>query len=227
MKLPQIVENEMEQQTQKPQAKALALFLLVGALVSVVLFSAFTVNGVSAGNGKADEILVFNRGSKTKPFAVTRAMGGFIVDKPPTGAANANWVSGQYAGFAGGTFYFRARIVSVKSNQPGMKLGFCFWQGDRENCRGQKINGIAGTEATWTSGPTKMWKKNSKMIEWATPRSKAGFSVRNSKNQPVSDKGGFKWSGEDPEKWYPMNIHYTVVLVKAGGTFDGWGNYGW
>lgn len=217
----------MEQQTQKPWAKAMVLFLLVGAIVSVALFSAFTVGGVSAGNGTADEILVYNRGSKANPFTVTEALGGFIVDNPPPGAANANWVSGQYAGFAGGTLYFRARIVSIPKNQPGMKLGFCFWQQARENCKGQRINGIPGTEATWSFSLNKMWKKNNQPIDWASPRTKDGFSVRNAKNKPVSDKGGFKWSGENPKEWYPMKIHYTVVLVKVGGTFDGWGNYGW
>jgi hypothetical protein len=154
-------------------------------------------------------------------------MSGFIMDKPPTGAANANWVSGQYANFAGGTLYFRARIVGIPQNQPGMKLGFCFWQAERENCRGQKVNGIPGTEATWTAKPNDMWEKNNKPVNWAQPRGKHGFVVRNSKNKPVSAKAGFNWGGENPDHWYPMQIHYTVVLVRAGGTFDGWQNYGW
>ena len=206
MEIPQIMENQMEQQTQKPWAKALVLFLFVGALMSVALFSAFAVKDASAGNGTSDEILVYNRGSNSNPFSVTESLGGFVVDNPPPGAANANWVSGQYAGYAGGTLYFRARIVGIPKNQPNMKLGFCFWQKTRENCTGTRINGVPGTEKTWTATLGSMW---------------------NSKNKPVSNKGGFNWSGENPKEWYPMKIHYTVVLVKAGGTFDGWGNYGW
>jgi hypothetical protein len=108
-----------------------------------------------------------------------------------------------------------------------MKLGFCFWQQTRENCKGQRLDGVAGSEATWSFKLSSMWKKNNQPINWASPRTKDGFSVRNSNNKPVSDKGGFNWSGENPANWYPMKIHYTVVLVKAGGTFDGWQNYGW
>ena len=218
---------EMTQQTQKPLARVMVLVLFVSALLGLALVSASAARAESAGNGTADEILVYNRGSKSNPFPVTPALGGFVVDNPPPGAANANWVTGQYAGFAGGTLYFRARIVDIPQNQQGMKLGFCFWQNPRENCKGQRINGVPGTEATWSFKLTQMWKKNNQPINWAAPRTKDGFSVRNSRNQPVSNKGGFNWSGEDPTKWYPMKVHYTVVLVKAGGTFDGWENYGW
>ena len=218
---------EMTQQTQKPLARVLVLVLFVSALLGLALFSAGAARAESAGNGTGDEILVYNRGTKSNPFSVTQAMGGFIVDKPPPGAANANWVTGQYAGFAGGTLYFRARIISIPKNQPGMKLGFCFWQQTRENCKGQTIDGIPGTEKTWSFKLGDMWKKNGVAINWASPRTKDGFSVRNSRNKPVSDKGGFNWSGENPANWYPMKVHYTAVLVKAGGTFDGWQNYGW
>jgi hypothetical protein len=217
----------MEQNVQKPRARFLILVLFVSAIVGLALFSAITVSPAQAGNGTADEILVYNRGSKSNPFTVTQSFGGFIVDKPPPGAANANWVSGQYAGFAGGTLHFRARIISIPKNQPGMKLGFCFWQGKRENCKGQRIDGVPGTERTWSFSLSNMWKKNGQAVDWSKPRTKDGFSVRNAKNKPVSDKGGFNWSGENPANWYPMKIHYTVVLVKKGGTFDGWHNYGW
>ena len=143
---------EMTQQTQKPLARVLVLVLFVSALLGLALVSASAARAEAAGNGTADEILVYNRGSNSNPFTVTQALGGFVVDNPPPGAANANWVTGQYAGFAGGTLYYRARIVGIPVNQPGMKLGFCFWeQGyDHEQCRGQKINGIPGTEATWS-----------------------------------------------------------------------------
>ena len=218
----------MTQQTQKPWARALVLVLFVSALLGLVFYSATAVRAEAAGNGTADEILIFNRGTKSNPFTVTKAMSGFIMDKPPTGAANANWVTGQYAGFAGGTVYYRARIVSIPKNQPGMKLGFCFWEAgySHEQCRGQKINGIPGTEATWSHKLSDMWTKGAR-IDWSKPRTKHGFIVRNARNKPVSMKAGFNWGGENPDHWYPMKIHYTAVLVKAGGTFDGWQNYGW
>ena len=175
----------------------------------------------------SDEILVFNRGAKSAPFIVGRDLSGFIEDKPPTGPANANWVTGQYAGFADGTLYYRARISYIPEDQPGMKLGFCFWEDgfNNEECRGQIIDGIAGTEMEWSHKLDDMWVKSP--INWANPRTKHGFLVRNQNNKPVSAKKGWNWNGENPDHWYPLHIHYTVVLVKDGGKFDGWENYGW
>ena len=131
----------MSQGSQKPWAKLLVLVVFVSAILGLALFGATAVRAEPAGNGTSDEILVYNRGSNSNPFSVTKALGGFVVDNPPPGAANANWTSGQYAGFAGGTLYFRARIISIPQNQPGMKLGFCFWENKFENeeCRGQII----------------------------------------------------------------------------------------
>lgn len=214
----------MSQGSQKPWAKLLVLVMFVSALVGLMLFS--TTTGVSAGNGTADEILVFNKGTKSSPFTITKSMSGFIMEVP-SGPANANWVTGQYAGFAGGTMYYRARIVSIPQNQNRMKFGFCVWQAKftREQCSGQWLTGAPGFESTWSHPLSKMWTK--KKIDWAQPRQRHGFIVRNSKNNPVSSKKGWNWGGENPDHWYPMQVHYTVVLVKQGGTFDGWQNYGW
>ena len=217
----------MSNDTQSPRARRMVFILLACAILGTALLSAFTVESAQAGNGTADEILVFNRGTNTTPFTVTQSLSGFVMDQPPKGAANANWVTGQYAGFAGGTLYYRARIVSIPQNQPKMKLGFCFWENKfvNEECRGQVLAGVPGTEMTWSHKLSDMWVK--KPINWSNPRTKHGFIVRNARNKPVSDKKGWNWNGENPANWYPMRIHYTVVLVKAGGTFDGWHNYGW
>jgi hypothetical protein len=214
--------------TQKRWAKLGVLALFISVLLGLTLFSSNAVSSAQAGNGTADEILVFNRGTKTNPFTVTKSMSGFIMDKPPTGAANANWVSGQYAGFAGGTLYYRARLISIPKNQPKMKFGFCFWENGfaNEQCRGQQLAGVPGTEITWSHRLNDMWVKD-RPVNFANPRTKHGFIVRNGRNKPVSQKAGFNWGGENPDNWYPMQVHYTVVLVKAGGTFDGWQNYGW
>ncbi len=207
--------------------RAMVFALLVVTMLGAVLLSAFSVDSALAGNGTADEILVFNRGTKSSPFTITQSMSGFVMDSPPKGAANANWKTGQYAGFAGGTLYYRARIVSIPKNQPKMKFGFCVWQDKFKNevCRGQVLNGVPGTEVTWSHKLGDMWTKKS--IDWGKPRQRYGFIVRNGKNDPVSRKKGWNWHGENPAHWYPMKVHYTVVLVKAGGQFDGWHNYGW
>ena len=217
----------MSDDTQASRLRMPAAILMVVALMGIALFSASAVGAAQGGNGTADEILVFNRGTKSSPFTITKAMSGFIMDQPPKGAANANWVSGQYAGFAGGTLYYRARIVSIPQNQPKMKLGFCFWENKfvNEECRGQVLAGVPGTEMTWSHKLSDMWV--TKPINWSNPRTKHGFIVRNARNKPVSDKKGWNWYGENPDHWYPMKIHYTVVLVKQGGKFDGWQNYGW
>jgi len=34
------------------------------------------------------------------------------------------------------------------------------------------------------------------------------------------------WGGQNPDNWYPLNIHYTVVLVLDGGE-PNWSQYGW
>lgn len=218
----------MDRTLRKHWGRIAVLVLFVSVLAGAAMFSAAGVGSASAGNGTADEILVYNRGSKNAPFMVTQAMKGFLMDKRVTGPANANWVTGQYAGFANGTLYYRARIVSIPRNQPGMKFGFCFWENGYKNeqCKGQKFNGGApGTEMTWSHKLSQGWTRGK--INWANPRTEYGIIIRNAKNKPVSNVKGWKWNGEDPTHWYPMGIHYTVVLVKAGGTFDGWHNYGW
>lgn len=211
----------------KPRARMMVIVLLASFMLGLVFLSAATAAVAQSGNGTADEILVFNRGSKSAPFSILKSMNGFIMDKKVVGPANANWVTGQYAGFSNGTLYYRARIIGIPKNQPRMKLGFCFWEQrwDHEQCRGQIIDGIPGTEKTWSHKLSDMWVKAP--VNFSKPRTEYGFIVRNEKNKPVSRKKGWNWNGENPDHWYPMQIHYTVVLVKAGGTFDGWQNYGW
>ncbi len=153
---------------------------------------------------------------------VTIAEGGFAMDKTSE-YLSQNWVSP--VNYADGRLYFRARIQSIPQNQPGMKLGFCFWQGERENCRGYDVAGVPGTVETWDFSPHDMWKKNGAEVDWSQPRKKMGFSVRDAQNDPVSNKTSTDWGGNNPDHWYPMNLRFQVVLVPAGGTFSGWQNY--
>src|SRR5690606_31319793 len=161
-----------------------------------------------SGADLSDEILVFNRGSKGNPFVITQSLSGFVEDKAKnvTGPANANWVTGQYAGFSKGTLYYRARIYSIPKNQLGMKFGFCFWENKfvNEQCRGQGLDRVAGTDITWSHRLNDMWIKSP--VNFANPRTKWGFIVRNQKNNPVSAKKDWKWNGEKPTDWYPMQV---------------------
>ena len=155
-----------------------------------------------------------------KPITIDE--GGFAMDKTSQ-YLGQNWESP--VNYADGRLYFRARIYSIPVNQPGMKLGFCFWQGERENCRGNDVAGVAGQVSTWDFSPHDMWRKNGDEILWSQPRKKMGFSVRDGQNDPVSNKTSDDWGGNNPNDWYPMNLRFQVVLVAAGETFSGWQNY--
>ncbi len=168
------------------------------------------------GTGK--EMLIYDW---NKPITV--AEGGFAMDKTSQ-FLKQNWLTPT--NYADGRLYFRAEIKSIPKNQPDMKLGFCFWQpGQRENCKGNNVPGVPGTVSEWDFSPRDMWKKSGKEIDWATPRKKMGFSVRDGQNDPVSDKTSSNWGGNIPTEWYPMNIRFQVVLVPKGATFSGWQNY--
>lgn len=151
---------------------------------------------------------------------VTKAYGGFVVDNPPL--QNGDWTSPL--NFAGGTMHFRAEVRGIPENQPNMKLGWCFWQRERENCKGNDVPGAPNTLVTWQADVKNMWKKGGVPIDWTEPRTKNGFSVKNG-NDPVSDKAGMNWNGENPDDWYPLDIRFTVVIVAAGSSFSGWDDY--
>lgn len=177
----------------------------------------------------SDEKLVFDWDKE-----VIQNMGGFAQYKPLSAYPqydNGNWVIGN---FQNGTLYFRAAVkrMPTADGQPGMKLGFCFWQQipvyGEECSKNYAVPGVPGTDMSWTQTLGSFAEINAATIDWSQPRWKAGFVVRNSRGKPVSNKLNFNWSGEDPTKWYPMDIHYTVVLVAPGGDgFSGWQNYGW
>lgn len=152
---------------------------------------------------------------------VTKEKSGFVVDNPPI--ANGNWTAP--INFAEGTLYFRAEIRSQPVPQDEMRLGFCFWQGDAENCAGAEVPGRPGTIVTWSRPVKDLYKANGLAVIWSLPRGRNGFAVRNAKNDPVSDKQGWNWSGENPDEWYPLDIRFTVVVAEKGAGFSGWDNY--
>jgi len=163
---------------------------------------------------------------------VIRGMSGFAQYKPLSNynMPNGNWVSP--VNYTNGTMYFRARVLSIPQNQPAMKLGFCFWQlkpnWGEECTKNYPVPGVPGSEARWSQSFGSMAKIGGQAaaINWTQPRWKEGFVVRGRRG-PVSNKLNFNWSGENPDHWYPMNIHYTVVLVAPGGGAPDWTKFGW
>jgi hypothetical protein len=148
---------------------------------------------------------------------------GFGFIQPPQ--ANGNWV--DPVNFAGGTMHIRAEIFSMPVIQD-MRLQFCFWQLpdlSAENCGSQKrISTKAGIVVEWEDDMTDLWMKNGP-IDWTQPRVKYGAVVRNSDGQNVSDYHEWEWNGENPDEWYPLDMHFKVVLVAEGAEFSGWSNY--
>lgn len=205
--------------------RAITLALAVLMLLGVVLALPARLSAQTSTAANATEMLVFNW---NKPVA--KSDGGFAQYKPLSAYPqynNGNWLSP--VNWVNGTIYFRAKVFSIPKNQPSMKLGFCFWQNKPkfgEECsKNISVPGVAGTERRWSQTLKSFNKINGAAINWALPRWKAGFVVRGP-NGPVSPKAGMNWGGQNPDHWYPLNIHYTAVLVINGGE-PNWSQYGW
>jgi hypothetical protein len=113
-----------------------------------------------------------------------------------------------------------------------MRLQLCFWQEkygysfELENCGPlADVYGGSGTVVTWSVKVADMWKKDGNPIEWYRPRFRVGLAIKNQNGDPVSDYNGWNWYGEDPSLWYPLNMHFTTVVVAPGAQFSGWNNY--
>lgn len=204
-------------------ARLAMLALVVMMLLGVALAAPTRLNAQSALN--ANEMLVFDW---NKP--VLKSHSGFAQYKPLSAFPqfpNGNWISP--INWTNGTLYFRVKVLSIPQNQPKMKLGFCFWQNaphyGEECTKNYALAGVPGNEGRWSQSFQSMSVIHNAPIAWALPRWKEGFVVRHGKT-PVSGKLDFHWAGQNPDHWYPLNIHYTVVLVVGGGEPD-WTQYGW
>lgn len=218
--------QEMTRKEVTTSARVALLVLAVVMLLSAVLALPSRTRAEEAQATDATEVLMFDW---NKP--VTKGMGGFAQYKPLSAFPqfpNGNWVTP--VNYAQGTLYFRAKVLSMPKQPSGMKLGFCFWQQTPkwgEECTPNPSVPSNGTEARWSVRMNDLFEINRQSINWAYPRWKEGFVVRNSRGKPVSNKLNFNWSGENPDNWYPMNIHFTVVLVAPGGGAPNWTKYGW
>lgn len=166
-----------------------------------------------------EELVVFDW---NKP--VTKADHGFPWDYPPMASANGNWT--QPTNFAEGTLHFRAEIRSQPVAQD-MRLQFCFWQygTSREECGTvAQVMGNPGNIVTWSCNMEDMWKLDEE-INWADARDRNGAAIKTNTELPVSDYAGWNWNGENPDRWYPLDMRFTVVVVEKGAAFSGWGNY--
>ncbi len=161
---------------------------------------------------------------------VTESDRGFPRQQPPIN--NFDWT--QPIDYANGTLYYRVEIKRQPQAQD-MRLQLCFWQPETpnakykfglENCGPQQsIRGEADNIATWSREVQNMWKKDGNLIDWTRARFRTGVAVKNNSGEPVSDYNNWEWNGEDPKKWYPLDMHFTAVVVPKDGQFCGWNYY--
>ncbi len=144
--------------------------------------------------------------------------------------SNEDWTTP--INYSQGTLFMRVEIFSQPVIQNN-RLQFCIWQndlkGDRfglETCASlANVSGTKGTVVTWSQPVQNMWKKDKISLDWTRPRERYGIAIKNTAGDPVSDYNGWNWNGENPDEWYPLNMHFTVVAVPPGATFSGWSNY--
>lgn len=196
--------------------------MLIAVLLGIVLagFQATRADALQAAQTRPNELLVYDW---NKP--ATKMHHGFPKEKPPRPSANGDWT--KPINFAEGTLYFRVQIRRQPIPQ-NMNLQFCAWQFNltRENCiYTQPVVGTPGNVVTWSVPVQKMWKKGGVPIDWSQPRQHYGSPIKNSRGKPVSNFHDWNWNGENPDKWYPLDYRFTVVVVAKGATFSGWQNY--
>ena len=155
---------------------------------------------------------------------VTEHHRGFPNNTPP----RENFDYTGTPNYANGTLYFRAEIHSQPVAQQQMKIQLCYWQelnGDNfalENCGSLNVvAGNPGNVVCWDQPIATMWKLNNQPIDWSRERYRIGLAIKNGANQPVSNYNGWNWNGEDPADWYPLDMHFTAILVAEGETFSG------
>jgi hypothetical protein len=191
-------------------ARALACAVVVGA--------AATPLGI--GLAQAKEMLIYDW---NKP--VQKSHRGFPRDFPPK--ANGNWRTP--VNYAEGRFHYRVHIKSQPVAQR-MKLQFCTWQKGttpmREMCGDlASLVGRPGTVVTWSTSVAETKLRRKRAIDWTRPRWTNGVAIKDERGYPISNYSTWNWFGENPNKWYPLNMRFTVVIVSKGSKFGGWGKY--
>lgn len=195
------------------------LCFTVGYRGRVVAQTAESV-GAAAISGSATEALMYDLNR-----VVTTKDRGFPRDQPPLDSGNGNWFSP--VNFAQGTVYYRIEIRHQPQPQK-MQVQLCIWQDAfaLENC-GQRVRvtGNSGTVMTWSQPVQQMWKKGGKSIDWSRPRLRYGLAFKTANGKPMSPLKGWNWSGQNPQKWFPLDMRFTAVVVAKDATFGGWSRY--
>jgi len=204
------------------------LLIVVLSLVVIVLLSVFLYRELAPEDNLAAQSCGIVAYDWNKP--VPKNLSGFPRLQEDNIPHNNDWTTP--VNYAEGTLHYRAQIKKQPEPQ-NMKLQVCFWQSRpggssfaNENCGTLKeVAGTSGNVVTWSTQVQNMWKKDGIIIDWKRPRYWVGVAIKNKDGQPVSNFSGWEWNGENPDKWYPLDMRFTTVVVPKGGEFCGWDYY--
>jgi hypothetical protein len=164
----------------------------------------------------AAEFLMFDR-----TFTTTEGDHGFYFF-PPDDANGGNWASPD--DYYNGRWETRYEIMDYPTSEPFM-LSTCIWQDgiSRETCSGQ--HAITGTGVfTQSSVPSSWWKKDAPVeFSRVSAFNHIGLVLWCANWQNCSDWVSGCWN--EHNKFLPLHMRLTIVLVSAGSTFSGWDNY--
>lgn len=136
---------------------------------------------------------------------------GFPSEQPPR--ANGDWTNP--VNFAEGTLKLQVVIKSMPVPQT-MRLQFCIWQNfdySIESCTYEKeVEGFTGNVVSWDVPMDKLLPIHG-VVDYTQPRQRFGVAIKNSEGSPVSDYNDYNWGGEDPNEWYPLDMHFSVYVV--------------
>ncbi len=129
--------------------------------------------------------------------------------------------------YAAGTLYERLEVIDKPSDK-GVTYQLCFFQdahtSDNHACVAQSGLAFSAPGAyEYSQEMTTIWQYG--VIEWQRTLLDVMLVVKDGGGHPVDTRYGFDqdWDGSpDLGLYYPMEVHYTAVIVPPGETFPGW-----
>lgn len=196
----------------------------------IPLLAAFLL--LSASNARSGELLVFEYDG-----IVTKLSKGFVWDMLSEAPNNGNWV--EPVNYAGGTFHLYSHVRSMPRAESVRAMFNLYQQNDIDQAKENenwtdKRSLTPGTPVTWSIPVNACdYKRNldntaiGRPIDYSRPRIRncLRFFTPGDGWEFLRSDYGFNWSGNDPDEYFPMDIHFIVVVVAKGETFSGWDHY--
>ena len=193
---------------------------LAAALLAALALWALAIGGAQATHNSgaaapaARELLIFDW---NKP--VTKAHSGFPWFLPPP--QNGNWKSP--VNYAEGTYHIRVQVskAAQAAEHAHPVLPVAGQSEARELQHVRHGQGHARHRRHLVAAGGEDVEEERQGDRLCRLRQRIGAAIWNGK-LPVSAYGGFKWAGENPDQWYPLDMRMTIVAVAKGATFGGW-----